>query len=44
MAKLMLIGIMVTMLAACSNKAPDLKSPCVGIDDSPCERRPVNQG
>lgn len=31
-------------LSACSNPVPDLKSPCVGTDDSPCVRRPVNQG
>ena len=31
-----------TALPACSNKQPDLKSPCSGTDDSPCVRRPVN--
>jgi PBP1b-binding outer membrane lipoprotein LpoB len=27
------------LLAACSNPTPDLKSPCVGGEDSPCDRR-----
>jgi hypothetical protein len=42
MARLMLTGILLVMLTACSNKTPDLKSPCVGAEDSPCDRRPVN--
>lgn len=29
-------------LAACSNPMEDLKSPCVGKEGSPCDRRPVN--
>ena len=33
-----LAGILLA-LAACSNKTPDLKSPCVGATDSPCDRR-----
>lgn len=39
------IGLMVAVLAVagCSNKVPDLKSPCVGAEESPCDRRPVNQ-
>ncbi len=28
--------------SACSNKTPDLKSPCAGAEGSPCDRRPVN--
>lgn len=42
MKKLMLIAMAVIAIAGCSNKTPDLKSPCVGADDSPCVRRPVN--
>lgn len=42
MTKWLLIGLALTLLPACSNKEPDLKSPCVGTDDSPCVRRPVN--
>jgi hypothetical protein len=42
MARLILIGAMMAMLAACSSKQVDLKSPCVGTDDSPCVRRAVN--
>jgi len=42
MVRVMLMGLALLMLPACSNKEPDLKSPCVGTDDSPCVRRPVN--
>ncbi len=43
MYKVAILGIFLA-LAACSNKTPDLKSPCVGADDSPCDRRaPANQ-
>lgn len=39
---ILLCGLM-TLPAACSNKRKDLKSPCVGAQDSPCgPRRPVN--
>jgi len=32
------------LLAACSNPVVDLKSPCVGGKDSPCDKRPpINQ-
>ncbi len=44
MAKFILIGALLAVLSACSNKAEDLKSPCVGADGSPCARRPVNVG
>lgn len=43
MARMMLIGVMLTLLSGCSNKMADLKSPCVGADGSPCVRRAVNQ-
>ncbi len=42
MARLLLIGVLLVTLQACTNKDPDLKSPCVGGDGSPCVRRPVN--
>jgi len=42
MTKVLLVVLALTLLPACSNKEPDLKSPCVGDDGSPCARRPVN--
>ena len=42
MRKWLLIGLALMTLSSCSNKQEDLKSPCVGTDDSPCVRRPVN--
>jgi len=42
MARIVLISLALTFLTACSNKEPDLKSPCVGAEGSPCDRRPVN--
>ena len=42
--KHILLIAMLGMLAACSNPVEDLKSPCVGKDGSPCDRRaPANQ-
>ena len=43
MSRVMII-VMLAVLGACSNPQPDLKSPCVGSDGSPCVRRPVNAG
>ncbi len=44
MKKILLIGIALALMSGCSNKVPDLKSPCVGGDNSPCDRRaPANQ-
>ncbi len=39
-----LIGATLVMLAlcACSKPVPELKSPCVGAEGAPCDRRPVN--
>jgi hypothetical protein len=35
--------LVVVALGACTKDTPELKSPCVGIDASPCgEKRPVN--
>ena len=42
MKKIILMLCLVTAVPACSNKTEDLKSPCVGGDNSPCDRRPVN--
>ena len=42
MTRAILIGFMLAVLSACSNPQPDLKSPCVGAEGSPCDRRPVN--
>ena len=42
MSKLLLIAVVLTTLSSCTNPRPDLKSPCVGAEDSPCDRRPVN--
>lgn len=40
MAKIILIAAACAMLtASCSQKVPDLRSPCVGAEDSPCDRR-----
>jgi putative hemolysin len=39
MKSLLLVSAMLTLLAACSQQTPDLKSPCVGAEGSPCERR-----
>lgn len=42
MRKLLFVFLALSSLSACSNPQPDLKSPCVGAEGSPCERRPVN--
>jgi hypothetical protein len=42
MARFILIGALLAILSGCSNRVEDLKSPCVGADNSPCARRPVN--
>lgn len=34
--------LMLLVIAACQAPVEDLKSPCVGTDDSPCVKRPVN--
>jgi hypothetical protein len=43
MRKLLLAAIALMAVTSCSNPRPDLKSPCVGAEGSPCDRRPVNQ-
>lgn len=42
MTRLVLIGVLLAVLSGCSNRVTDLKSPCVGAENSPCDRRPVN--
>ncbi len=37
------ILVLPAMLSACSSEPPELKSPCVGVEGSPCgEKRPAN--
>jgi len=42
MTRMVFIVLAFALLPACSQKEPDLKSPCVGAEGSPCDRRPVN--
>lgn len=42
MIRMVLLGVALMLLPACSNSTEDLKSPCVGGKGSPCDRRPVN--
>ena len=42
MRKIIVVGLLLALLPACSQKEPDLKSPCAGAAGSPCDRRPVN--
>ena len=42
MRKAILLLSLLSALTACSQKIEDLKSPCVGAEGSPCDRRPVN--
>lgn len=42
--RIVMVTVLALALPACSGPK-DLKSPCVGTDDSPCgPRRPVNAG
>lgn len=44
MTRVIFIGVMLVVLGACTNPQVDLKSPCVGAEGSPCDRRaPENQ-
>lgn len=40
--KYVLVSILLSLTACAAPKKEDLKSPCVGAQGSPCERRPVN--
>lgn len=42
MKKILALAVILSALSACSNRQEDLKSPCVGAEGSPCDRRPVN--
>jgi hypothetical protein len=42
MKRLIVIGVLLTVLSACTSEKQDMKSPCVGAEGSPCARRPVN--
>lgn len=43
MLRLFILVLGLSMLTACTEKREELRSPCVGADDSPCgERRNVN--
>lgn len=42
MSRVVLATTLLLLLAACSNEVQDLKSPCVGAEGSPCDRKPVN--
>ena len=42
MTRIIMLGILAAMLSSCSNEVVDLKSPCVGAEGSPCDKRPVN--
>jgi hypothetical protein len=44
MLRVLIVLIAFAGVTACTNKTEDLRSPCVGTDDSPCVRRaPANQ-
>jgi hypothetical protein len=40
--RVLLATVALLVLQACSNAPDDVKSPCVGAEGSPCDRRPVN--
>jgi len=40
--KIILAAAILLTISACGGTRPDLKSPCVGGEGSPCDRRPVN--
>lgn len=43
MLRIMMIVLAMTMVVGCSKQRDDLRSPCVGTDDSPCGvKRSVN--
>jgi hypothetical protein len=39
MRKIFVVLALPLLLAACEQKHEDLKSPCVGAENSPCDRR-----
>lgn len=38
----LLMFLFVVLMAGCTKEPREVKSPCVGIEGSPCERRSVN--
>jgi hypothetical protein len=43
--RILVVMMLSAALSSCSQHREDLKSPCVGTDDSPCgPKRAVNQG
>lgn len=44
MTRVVLASVLLALLCSCSNAILDLKSPCVGSEGSPCDRRPANDG
>jgi len=43
MKKVVLAVLVLGMVQGCSSEVPDVKSPCVGLEGSPCgARTPVN--
>ena len=43
MQKLLILSLLI-LTSACSGGHRELKSPCVGIEGSPCVRHPINVG
>ncbi len=43
MKKIMLALVVMVMVQGCTKEMPELKSPCVGSEGSPCDTRPVNK-
>lgn len=44
MTRFLMVVILACAVQACSKPVPDLKSPCVGAEGSPCgERYPLNE-
>lgn len=42
-ARLLLAAcVSIALLSGCSKPVPELKSPCVGAEGAPCDRRPAN--
>lgn len=42
--KAILITTILLLVTGCASKHEDIKSPCVGIEKSPCVRMPINEG
>lgn len=42
MKKILAVVVVALVMQACASKTPELKSPCVGAEGSPCDKRSVN--